>query len=107
MDKSTTNKTKQPRKETLPMKTTSNSRSAFFIPRIVLGFALCSVGVFLTFAAFSQSVTDSLRTNWQPAAHGTTKSTHQSPQLDTDWPQYGFDPQHTSFNPEETLLSTN
>src|SRR5713101_147883 len=39
------------------MKTKSNSRSAFFIPRLVLGFALCSVGLLLALAGLSKSVT--------------------------------------------------
>ena len=39
------------------MKTNSTSRSAFFSARLLIGFALCSVGLFLSLAGFSQSVT--------------------------------------------------
>src|SRR5439155_11032187 len=41
------------------MKTNSTSRSAFFIPRVVLGFVLCSVGVLLALAGLSKSVAES------------------------------------------------
>jgi hypothetical protein len=37
------------------MKKQSASRSAFFNPRVLIGFVLCSVGVLLTFAALSKS----------------------------------------------------
>ena len=37
------------------MKTKSNSRSAFAIPRVVLGFAFCSTGVLLALAALNKS----------------------------------------------------
>jgi Divergent InlB B-repeat domain/Galactose oxidase, central domain len=37
------------------MKTKSNSRSAFLIPRVVLGTALCSAGVFLALAGLNKS----------------------------------------------------
>ena len=37
------------------MKAKSNSRSAFLIPRVVLGFALCSAGVLLALAALNKS----------------------------------------------------
>lgn len=40
------------------MKTNSTSRSAFLIPRAVLGFALCSAGVFLAVAALTKSVAE-------------------------------------------------
>ena len=39
------------------MKTNSVSRSAFFNPRLVLGFVLCSIGVLLALAGWSKSVT--------------------------------------------------
>ena len=39
------------------MKTSSTSRSAFFHSRVLIGFALCSVGVLLALAGLSKSVT--------------------------------------------------
>jgi hypothetical protein len=42
------------------MKKRSASRSAFFNPRVLIGFVLCSVGVLLALAGWSKSVTDSL-----------------------------------------------
>jgi len=41
------------------MKTKSASRSAFFNPRVLVGFVLCSIGVLLALAGLSESVTDS------------------------------------------------
>jgi len=41
------------------MKKSSFSRSAFFNPRAVIGFVLCSVGLVLALAGWSKSVTDS------------------------------------------------
>jgi eukaryotic-like serine/threonine-protein kinase len=38
------------------------------------------------------------------APGGATEAVNDQSQLAADWPQYGFDPQHTSFNPNETLL---
>ena len=38
------------------MKTKSNSRSAFFKPRVVIGFALCTAGLVLAFASMSSVV---------------------------------------------------
>ena len=40
------------------MKTKSTSRSAFFNPRVLIGFVLCSVGVLLALAGLSKSVTE-------------------------------------------------
>jgi len=37
------------------MKTNSTSRSALLIPRVVLGFALCSISLLLAAAALSKS----------------------------------------------------
>jgi hypothetical protein len=37
------------------MKKQSFSQSAFFNPRVLIGFVLCSIGVLLTFAALSKS----------------------------------------------------
>ena len=39
------------------MKTKSNSRFGFVIPRVVLGFALCSAGVLLALAALNKAST--------------------------------------------------
>ena len=39
------------------MKKQSASRSAFFNPRALIGFVLCSVGVLLALAGLSKSVT--------------------------------------------------
>jgi hypothetical protein len=41
------------------MKTKSTSRSAFFNPRVLIGFVLCSVGVLLALVGSSKSITDS------------------------------------------------
>ena len=41
------------------MKTNSTSRAAFFNSRLLIGFALCSVGVLLALAGLSDSVTGS------------------------------------------------
>jgi hypothetical protein len=43
------------------MKTKSASRSAFFNPRVLIGFALCSIGVLLALVGWSQSVTGMVR----------------------------------------------
>ena len=40
---------------TTSMKTKSTSQSAFFNPRVLIGFALCSIGVLLTLAPLSKS----------------------------------------------------
>ena len=89
------------------MKANSTSRAAFFIPRVVLGFVLCSTGVFLAAAGLSKAVTDSPTSDKQkPAMHGAANPADDQSKSDIDWPQYGFDSQHTSFNPEETQLGT-
>jgi hypothetical protein len=86
------------------MKKKPASQSAFFNPRVLIGFALCSIGVSLALVGWSKSVTDSLGADGsQVPMHSTTKLVSDQLQLSTNWPQYGFDPQHTSFNPEETL----
>src|SRR5438094_8436837 len=41
--------------EMTTMKTNPTSRSAFFNPRVLIGFVLCSIGVLLTLAALSKS----------------------------------------------------
>src|SRR6059058_4588347 len=40
-----------------PRKTNFTSRSAFFNPRVLIGFALCSVGLLLALIGLSKSVT--------------------------------------------------
>ena len=44
----------------MAMKKRSASRSAFFNPRVLIGFVLCSIGVSLAFVGWSKSATDSL-----------------------------------------------
>jgi len=88
------------------MKNKSASRVAFFNSRVLIGFVLCSIGVLLAVAALSKSVASSLGvTQSTVREHGTARAPDQS-KSNADWPQYGFDPEHTSFNPEETLLGT-
>ena len=41
------------------MKKQSASRSAFFNPRVLIGFALCSIGLLLAVVGWSKSVTES------------------------------------------------
>src|ERR1043166_1467545 len=41
------------------MQKNSFSRSAFFNPRVLIGFVLCSIGVLLALVGLSKSVTDS------------------------------------------------
>src|SRR5438132_2196223 len=43
------------------MKTNSTSQSAFFNPRLLTGFVLCSVGLLLALAGLSKSVTGMVR----------------------------------------------
>src|SRR5437899_6736037 len=86
------------------MQKQSTSRSAFFNPRVLIGFVLCSIGVLLAVAALSKSVASSLGvTQSTVREHGTARAPDQS-KSNADWPQYGFDAEHTSFNPEEALL---
>ena len=44
-------------RKTTSTKTKSISQSAFFNPRVVIGFALCSIGVSMAFVGFSKSAT--------------------------------------------------
>jgi len=46
--------------EVMSMKKQSASRSAFFDPRVLIGFVLCSVGVLLALVGLSKSAADSL-----------------------------------------------
>ena len=96
------------------MKTQSTSRSAFFNPRVLIGFVLCSVGLLLALAGLSKSVTGTPATK-AAAGRGdrqhvsssrAAKAVNDQSQLDVDWRQYGFNAQHTSSNPGETLLGT-
>jgi len=50
------------------MKKKSDARSAFLIPRVVLGFALCSAGMLLVLAAFGKPVPAT------PAARGAANA---------------------------------
>jgi hypothetical protein len=68
------------------MKTKSNSRSAFFNPRVVIGFALCAAGLVLaaaedkTATELSQSVPAQASGTWEvtgnlvTARHGHTST---------------------------------
>jgi len=88
------------------MKTNFASGSAFYNPRAVLGLVLCSIGVLLAVAALSKSVANSLGvTQSAVTEHGVARAPDQL-KSNADWPQYGFDPEHTSFNPVEALLGT-
>src|SRR5207249_8986909 len=79
------------------MKRKSASQSAFFNPRVLIGFILCSISVLLAVAALSKSVASSLGvTQSAVREHGTARAPDQS-KSNADWPQYGFDPEHTSF----------
>src|SRR5438105_14977378 len=49
------------RKRTTLTKNKSASRSAFFDPLVLIGFALCSVGLFLALAGLSKSVIGMVR----------------------------------------------
>jgi hypothetical protein len=57
------------------MKTKSNSRSAFFNPRVLVGFVLCSVGLLLAFAALTKSVAQSLAGKTSAPQAGTWTAT--------------------------------
>src|SRR6266487_5212863 len=50
------------------MKKSSFSRSAFFNPRVLIGFVLCSIGVLLTLAPLSKSA------NQTPVAMATAQT---------------------------------
>src|SRR5215831_17250045 len=57
------------------MKTKSNSRSGFFIPRVVLGFALCSAGLLLTLAGLNKSGAETPSTKIVTSQPGTWTAT--------------------------------
>ena len=57
------------------MKTKSTSRSAFFIPRVVLGGVLCSAGVFLAVAALNKTVAETPARKATPTQPGTWTAT--------------------------------
>src|ERR1043166_1243590 len=88
------------------MKTTANSQPALFVPRVALGVGLCLAGMSLGLGALSESITQQSSSDQEHAAHSSVKPLNAHSPSSIDWPQYGFDPDHTSFNPLETLLST-
>ena len=53
------------------MKKQSTSRSAFFNPRVLIGFVLCSIAVLLTLAALSKSADSNSHRNGDGANTGT------------------------------------
>ena len=57
------------------MKTTSTSRSAFFCPRVLVGFALCSVGLLPALAGLSESVTGTTATTAPAQTLGSWEAT--------------------------------
>ena len=57
------------------MKTTSTSRSAFFCPRVLVGFALCSVGLLPALAGLSESVTGTPATTAPAQTLGSWEAT--------------------------------
>ena len=57
------------------MKTNSTSRSAFFNPRLLIGFALCSLGILLSVVGWSKSVTGTIATKAPAQAPGTWQAT--------------------------------
>ena len=71
------------------MKTNSTSRSAFFNPRLLIGFVLCSIGLLLAVAGLSKSVTGMVRDEAmtqspssaaafpEPSAYANTKLTYK------------------------------
>lgn len=63
------------RKKQHPMKAKSTSRSAFFDSRVLIGFALCSVGVLLALAGLSKSVTGTPATTATAQTPGTWTAT--------------------------------
>src|SRR5262245_21257653 len=80
--------------EVMAMKKSSFSRSAFFNPRVLICFALCSVGLLLALIGLSKSVTGM-------SAATTPAETPASPV----WRQFRFSPDHRGVNPFETVLS--
>ena len=61
------------------MKTKSTSRSAFFNPRVLIAFVLCSVGLLLALAGLSKSVTDSFGNPVLKTGMAATTATAQTP----------------------------
>jgi len=61
--------------EMTTMKTNPTSRSAFFNPRVLIGFVLCSVGVLLTLAALSKSAAETPAAMARPQTPGTWTAT--------------------------------
>src|SRR5450432_3941075 len=57
------------------MKKQSAARSAFFDPRVLIGFALCSVGLLLALAGLSKSVTGMIATKAPAQTPGTWAAT--------------------------------
>ncbi len=62
-------------KKTTSIKTKSTSRSAFFNSRVLIGFALCSVGLLSALAGVSQSVTGTIATKAPAQTPGTWEAT--------------------------------
>src|SRR5450432_1502029 len=94
------------------MKTNSNSQSAFFHSRVLIGFLLCAFGALLALAGLSKSVIGmSAVTTIGTSSGGNRQHLPPAPALDdqakanSGWRQYGFNPQHTSNNREETILN--
>ena len=83
------------------MKTNSTSKTAFFIPRAVLSFALCSIGFLLALAAVNKSETGVVRhgtvARLDPTAGAFQKArTYDTPRLtftiiDAPNHTYGYD----------------
>src|SRR5262249_24467329 len=65
----------QTTKKIVCMKTKSNSRCAFFIPRVALGGVLCSAGVLLAVAALNKSVAETPVANIVASQPGTWTAT--------------------------------
>src|SRR5437016_1977361 len=61
------------------MKKKSASQSAFFNPRILIGFVLCSIGVSLALVGWSKPATDSLRNPVLISGMSATTATTQIP----------------------------
>jgi len=57
------------------MKTKSKSRSAFFNPRLLIGFVLCSAGASLALVGSSKPVTGTVATRLTPSTSGTWTAT--------------------------------
>ena len=65
------------------MKKQSTSRSAFFNPRLLIGFALCSLGLLLALVGWSKSVTGTIATKAPAQAPGTGRRRAAWPPRDT------------------------